>query len=238
MYLNSSDAAKVTNLINGSEVNGVAVSMAFNNLKEEQVADVRSGGWINSKQLPLSQRLLSALIIEEDVDDAYKEELEPQGFGRDGSYHDPSDSEQAGLEKEQDSEPEVEIRKGDNGKLNGRSKISPYESSYMSNGHRHWDSESELQISPAKSERRKEEEEHPAGINDLKKWDGAYQDLKLDDRIALELQSIGLYPEPVCAYILYSKTVHECSLSLYICVCVCTLCKDDSLLVLSLLSTH
>ena len=212
MYLNSSDAAKVTNLINGSEVNGVAVSMAFNNLKEEQVADVRSGGWINSKQLPLSQRLLSALIIEEDVDDAYKEELEPQGFGRDGSYHDPSDSEQAGLEKEQDSEPEVEIRKGDNGKLNGRSKISPYESSYMSNGHRHWDSESELLNSPAKS---KEEEKHSSDINGLNKLDGTYQNLKLDDRIALELQSIGLYPEPVrfilelhfCVYVLFSPLV-------------------------------
>ena len=156
-FLNTSGAGK--KLANGSEVNGGTVSMAFNNLKEEQGSDAGTGAWVTSKQLPLSQRLLAALIIEEDIDDESREDgrqFEFPGHAGDGS---PSDSEQAGVDKEQDSESEVETRGGDSGKLNGWSKRSPYDSSYTSNGHRHWDSESELQISPAKSERRKEEEE-------------------------------------------------------------------------------
>ena len=209
-FLNTSGAGK--KLANGSEVNGGTVSMAFNNLKEEQGSDAGTGAWVTSKQLPLSQRLLAALIIEEDIDDESREDgrqFEFPGHAGDGS---PSDSEQAGVDKEQDSESEVETRGGDSGKLNGWSKRSPYDSSYTSNGHRHWDSESELLNSPAKS---KEEEKHSSDINGLNKFDGTYQNLKLDDRIALELQSIGLYPEPVCfilelhfcVYVLFNPVV-------------------------------
>ena len=192
-------------MTNGSEANLGTVSTAFNSLKEEQGLDAGTGGWITSRQLPLSQRLLAALIIEEDIDDESREndrQFEFPGHAGDGS---PSDSEQAGADKEQDSESEVETRGGDSGKLNGWSKRSPYDSSYTSNGHRHWDSESELLNSPAKS---KEEERHSSDINGLNKADGTYQNLKLDDRIALELQSIGLYPEPVCCILEHYFCVH------------------------------
>jgi hypothetical protein len=178
------------------EINVGTVSAAFNNLKEEQGLDAGTGGWITSKQLPLSQRLLAALIIEEDIEDESREDGRQFEFPSHTGDGSPSDSER---DKEQDSESEVETRGGDSGKLNGWSKRSPYDSSYTSNGHRHWDSESELLNSPAKS---KEEERHSTD-NGLNKAEGTYQNLKLDDRIALELQSIGLYPEPVCCILNY-----------------------------------
>ncbi|KAH7442035.1 hypothetical protein KP509_03G067900 [Ceratopteris richardii] len=158
-----------------------------------------SGGWPIVKELPLSQKLLAALIIEGDVDGDSREEdrgqFELQGYGADGSSHDLSDSEHAGLEKDQDSESEVEKRKVNAGKLNGQAKSSSYDVSYTSNGHRHWDSESEILNSPVKSELRKEEEKQCSDMNGLNKWEGRYQSLTLDERIAVELQSLGLYPD-------------------------------------------
>ncbi|KAH7283596.1 hypothetical protein KP509_34G015100 [Ceratopteris richardii] len=160
---------------------------------------VSYGVWPIVKELPLSQKLLAALIIEDDIVDSgregHKDQLGLQGFGDGGSSHDFSDSEQAGLEKEQDSESEVEIKKSSTEKLNGQAKCSSNDVSCNSNGHRHWDSDSELLNSPVKSEVRIEEEKLSSDTNELTKWEGRYQSLTLDERIALELQSLGLYPD-------------------------------------------
>lgn len=200
--LDSPGTGKASYLANGTmDVHGGTVSKVLNSRNEHISDGIKAGlngGWPIVKELPLSQRLLAALIIEGDLDDDSREDrsqLELQGYVGDGSSRDLSDSEQAGVEKDQDSESEVETRRGNNGKLNGWVKSSPYDVSYTSNGHRHWDSESELLNSPAKSEPRKEEEKQFSDINGQNKWDGKYQNLTLDERIALELQSIGLYPD-------------------------------------------
>ncbi|MCO5572726.1 hypothetical protein L7F22_026485 [Adiantum nelumboides] len=200
--LDATAAGRTSYLSNGTiDRNGGIVSKVSNS-KNNHILDGNkaglSGGWPIVKELPLSQRLLAALIIEGDIDDDTREDrsqLALQGYAGDGSSHDLSDSEQAGMDKDQDSESEVETRRVTVGKLNGRARSSSYDVSYTSNGHRHWDSESELLNSPVKSELRKEEEKHGSDINGLNKWEGRYQSLTLDERIALELQSLGLYPE-------------------------------------------
>ncbi|KAI5076464.1 hypothetical protein GOP47_0008529 [Adiantum capillus-veneris] len=200
--LDSTAVGRTTHLSNGAmDINRGVVSKVSNSKNDHTLDGNKaglSGGWPIVKELPLSQRLLAALIIEGDIDDDSREDrsqLELQGYAGDGSSHDLSDSEQAGMEKDQDSESEVETRRVTVGKLNGRTKSSSYDVSYTSNGHRHWDSESELLNSPVKSELRKEEEKQGLDMNGLNKWEGRYQSLTLDERIALELQSLGLYPE-------------------------------------------
>eukprot|EP00250_Pteridium_aquilinum_P001186 c11393_g1_i1 orf=342-4457(-) len=197
--LDSTAAGKASYLANGTmDANGSTAFKGLNSKSDHITDGIKAGlngGWPIVKELPLSQRLLAALIIEGDLDDDNREDRsqhELQGYAGDGSSHELSDSEQAGVEKDQDSESEADTRAG---KLNGWVKSSSYDVSYTSNGHRHWDSESELLNSPVKSELRKEEEKHFSDINGLNKWDGRYQNLTLDERIALELQSIGLYPD-------------------------------------------
>lgn len=200
--LESTAAGRPSHLSNGTmDVNGGIIYKVLNSKSDHTSDGNKAGlsqGWPIVKELPLSQRLLAALIIEGDIDDDSREDrsqLELQGYVGDGSSHDLSDSEHAGMEKDQDSESEVETKRGTIGKLNGRVKSSPYDVSYTSNGHRHWDSESELLNSPVKSELRKEEEKQTSDVNGVSKWEGRYQSLTLDERIALELQSLGLYPD-------------------------------------------
>lgn len=204
------------------------VSKVFNNLKNMQVGDMdwrkAMNGDLPDKGLPLSQRLLAALIIEDDSDDGSQDEL--QECTRDESSNDLSDIEQVEGRKQLDSESEVETRRGEYRNLNGRLQSPLYNNLPLCNGNRHsvatnsWhkaDQSEEEALSihlgtdllhrSVKAETIGEDEQHAfSGLKNKENqnigsvcgadsWDVHYQSLKLDDRIVLELQSVGLYAD-------------------------------------------
>eukprot|EP01018_Ginkgo_biloba_P012311 Gb_07255 [translate_table: standard] len=192
-----------------------------------------SGKWFD-KMLPLSQRLLAALIIEDDTEETCRIQCDgrqdeyvhytsgdsPCGTG---SQIDSETKEADKVESEIESEAELVIWK------HQRADSSPYDGHNASNGHRNYTlgnrlcsdepkQEDDVSIRPAfgvfSANFGQLDERHTRGgqknqgelqsscqtiglISGINTDDIPYQQMCLDDRILLELHSIGLFPEIV-----------------------------------------